>query len=419
MPRTVAPNVITLAGFICLLQSAYITYYKYDYYPTLVTFLNILLFFAYQTLDALDGKHARKIKNSSPVGELFDHTCDNIGVIFLTFTLCWTFHLRDPSTMWYIVNSVKLIFLYFHMCALKNKTITFNRYTGPGEFECIAMFLLFLHTLGLNIYLPQFTKYIFASIYVGLSAFVAKTSLNLEYSDRNGILLCTSYKLVTLALYFEEMTYIDVICDGLFWCIMTSEMILSKMALTRQMAPIIVTYAMLSVISNWITIFFSAFYYVTVFGSLCKYMNISMFTVNQNVYVNGVFDLCHLGHKRLFENALKFGNRLIVGVCADHDVKKYKRNPIMTVNERVEAVKACKFVSEVIPNAPWQDISEEFINKNNIHVVAHSQEYDNPLDTYYETPRKLSITKVLPRTEGMSTSELIRRINEYSVSDNL
>jgi phosphatidylglycerophosphate synthase len=36
--------------------------------------------FAYQTLDNIDGKQARRTKSSSPLGELFDHVSDAMGV---------------------------------------------------------------------------------------------------------------------------------------------------------------------------------------------------------------------------------------------------------------------------------------------------------------------------------------------------
>lgn len=35
--------------------------------------------FAYQSLDAIDGKQARRTGTSSPLGELFDHGCDSIS----------------------------------------------------------------------------------------------------------------------------------------------------------------------------------------------------------------------------------------------------------------------------------------------------------------------------------------------------
>lgn len=35
--------------------------------------------FVYQSLDAIDGKQARRTDSSSPLGELFDHGCDSIS----------------------------------------------------------------------------------------------------------------------------------------------------------------------------------------------------------------------------------------------------------------------------------------------------------------------------------------------------
>ena len=35
--------------------------------------------FIYQTLDAIDGKQARRTNSSSPLGELFDHGCDGVS----------------------------------------------------------------------------------------------------------------------------------------------------------------------------------------------------------------------------------------------------------------------------------------------------------------------------------------------------
>jgi len=150
-----------------------------------------------------------------------------------------------------------------------------------------------------------------------------------------------------------------------------------------------------------------------VFYEICEFTHLPLLTICRNVYVDGIFDLCHIGHKNLFRNALSFGNRLLVGVCSDEDATPYKRRPIMTTQERVNEVKGCKNVDEVIPNAPCNGLTEEFIKKHNIHVVAHSVEYDKPEDHYYAVPRKMGITRVLPRTEGLSTSELIRRVKEY------
>lgn len=38
--------------------------------------------FVYQTMDAIDGKQARRTGSSSPLGQLFDHGCDALCTVF-------------------------------------------------------------------------------------------------------------------------------------------------------------------------------------------------------------------------------------------------------------------------------------------------------------------------------------------------
>ena len=83
-------------------------------------------------------------------------------------------------------------------------------------------------------------------------------------------------------------------------------------------------------------------------------------------------------------------------------------------------VEACKSVTKVIPNAPCFGISKEFLDKHQIHVVAMGQEYvdkwpDPADDKYYGVPRTMGIARVLPRTPGLSTSELIKRVKAATV----
>jgi ethanolaminephosphotransferase len=43
--------------------------------------------FLYQTLDAIDGKQARRTGSSSPLGELFDHGCDAVSTSMLVIII--------------------------------------------------------------------------------------------------------------------------------------------------------------------------------------------------------------------------------------------------------------------------------------------------------------------------------------------
>ena len=89
----------------------------------------------------------------------------------------------------------------------------------------------------------------------------------------------------------------------------------------------------------------------------------------------------------------------------------------MTMEERMREVASCKWVSEVIPNAPADGIPEEFIKEHNIHCCVYGEEYNTPTDHYYAVPRKLGIAKTAPRTGGMSTSEIIKRIQSCSADE--
>tara|TARA_R110002051_G_C8727277_1_gene497494 strand:+ start:121 stop:1110 length:990 start_codon:yes stop_codon:yes gene_type:complete len=88
-------------------------------------------------------------------------------------------------------------------------------------------------------------------------------------------------------------------------------------------------------------------------------------------YLDGVWDLFHRGHLELLKRANNMYNRVVVGVCLDEDVKKHKRSPIIPHNDRVEMLKACRYVDEVYENAPW-DPSLEFLEKNNFDYILHA-----------------------------------------------
>jgi len=86
-PRWLAPNVITLAGYVCVLFAFFITLegspeFKAEL-PGWKYVLNGALFFIYQTLDGSDGKQARRTGSGSALGELMDHGVDAVVTAFL------------------------------------------------------------------------------------------------------------------------------------------------------------------------------------------------------------------------------------------------------------------------------------------------------------------------------------------------
>lgn len=74
-----------------------------------------------------------------------------------------------------------------------------------------------------------------------------------------------------------------------------------------------------------------------------------MMKKNKVVAVSGGFDPVHIGHVRMFEEAKKLGDKLVVILNNDNWLRKYKREePFMPESERKEILEAFRAVDEVI-----------------------------------------------------------------------
>ena len=67
-------------------------------------------------------------------------------------------------------------------------------------------------------------------------------------------------------------------------------------------------------------------------------------------FTAGVFDLFHIGHLNLLSNCKENCEYLMVGVLTDDFVEMLKgKRPFIPLEERMEIVKAIKYVDEVVP----------------------------------------------------------------------
>jgi cytidyltransferase-like protein len=128
------------------------------------------------------------------------------------------------------------------------------------------------------------------------------------------------------------------------------------------------------------------------------------------VYVDMVADLFHFGHVNFLRQASEFGDHLIVGIHADETVMTYKRRPIMTMDERMKSVAGCRYVDEVLSDAPLS-IPRSWIEEHKIDLILHGDDFSPELvDLCYAVPREMGIFKTVKYSEGISTTEIIRRI---------
>ena len=131
------------------------------------------------------------------------------------------------------------------------------------------------------------------------------------------------------------------------------------------------------------------------------------------VYVDGVFDLTHNGHFKLYKQASKLGDKLYVGVLSDEECENYKRRPILTAEERRDNILNSKYVDKVILNVP-NVVTKEFIKEHNIDIVAHAHkvEEDDYYDYQYKDAKDMGIFRRLEYTESVSTTDIINRVLE-------
>ncbi|EED96435.1 predicted protein [Thalassiosira pseudonana CCMP1335] len=466
IPDNVAPNVITAAGFACLGQAWYVQNLYGAIFPTAVTWfavVNIIIFFI---TNSVDSRHADRLRQRSALGELFKYSCDCCSTVFLIILATYCLGGTSNVTQWYAVQATQLVLFTKHLSAFhRNAGLRYNVLTGPGEVILTVVvvlalraavgldWLVRLYEMTLHRFMthldekhdievhedikdiitdpdklgPEMIQLFYAVMYV--TALVKTLLLKKEHNwSRFGIIFCLTMRFIP-AVFLRwgvypatyELTAVDVVVDGLFLAVLTSDVTLAKMA-GREIHPWVVLMSSAAILSHATIIFLVIVYYIAVFADLCCYLNMPLLTVCRNVYCDGVYDLCHIGHKTLFRNALMFGNRLFVGVVGDKDASAYKRPPIMTHDERCAEVEACKSVTKVIQNCPCFGLTKEFLDYHQIHVVAFGEEYlerypDPKDDPYYAVPRIMGIARPLPRTKGLSTSDLIKRIQRARPAD--
>jgi ethanolaminephosphotransferase len=70
--------------------------------PPIFYIYSAITLFLYQTLDAIDGKQARRTGTSSPLGQLFDHGCDALGACLNVYVPMQVLKIGTNSLTYYV-----------------------------------------------------------------------------------------------------------------------------------------------------------------------------------------------------------------------------------------------------------------------------------------------------------------------------
>ncbi|XP_015435621.1 PREDICTED: cholinephosphotransferase 1 [Dufourea novaeangliae] len=148
VPLWLAPNLITVLGLIVnIVTTLILVYYSPDAKaeaPRWACFLCAFGLFVYQSLDAIDGKQARRTGTSTPLGELFDHGCDSISTVFVALSACIAVQLGYyPTWMFFQCFCAMTLFYCAHWQTYVSGSLRFGKVdVTEAQFTIITIHLI-------------------------------------------------------------------------------------------------------------------------------------------------------------------------------------------------------------------------------------------------------------------------------------
>ena len=136
------------------------------------------------------------------------------------------------------------------------------------------------------------------------------------------------------------------------------------------------------------------------------------------VLTNGCFDLLHVGHLTLLEEARKQGDRLIVAINSDRSVQQLKgpARPIVKESERARIMAALRVVDAVLI---FDDLTPiDVITSIRPDVLVKGGDYTEKMIVGAREVRSWGgCVKIVPTVEGFSTTTLASRTASQFAAD--
>ncbi|KKA30704.1 hypothetical protein TD95_004188 [Thielaviopsis punctulata] len=133
--------------------------------------------------------------------------------------------------------------------------------------------------------------------------------------------------------------------------------------------------------------------------------------LENRIWIDGCFDFFHHGHAGAIVQARQLGDELYVGVHSDEAILENKGPTVMTLDERLAAVDACRWVTASVSHAPYvTDLG--WISHYGCKYVVHGDDItsDSSGEDCYRFVKAANRFKVVKRTPSISTTDLVGRM---------
>ncbi|KAK1634072.1 cytidylyltransferase [Colletotrichum phormii] len=133
--------------------------------------------------------------------------------------------------------------------------------------------------------------------------------------------------------------------------------------------------------------------------------------LEERIWIDGCFDFFHHGHAGAIVQARQLGSELYIGVHSDESIFENKGPTVMTLQERLAAVDACRWVTQSVGQAPYVT-QLDWISHYGCKYVVHGDDITSDADGYdcYRFVKEAGRFKVVKRTPSISTTDLVGRM---------
>jgi len=128
-------------------------------------------------------------------------------------------------------------------------------------------------------------------------------------------------------------------------------------------------------------------------------------------YIDGCFDLMHSGHFNAIRQAKQLCDVLVVGVHSDEVIRTCKAPPVILQDERYAILKHLKWIDEMVYDVPYTpDVKTLERAQADFCIHGDDMPTNENGECAYDPVRKAGKLKIIKRTEGVSTTDIIGRI---------
>jgi len=149
VPDWISANVVTVGAagplIVCWILSMFYAFMPgSDGLPSWLLVLAGLAVFFFQTMDAVDGKHARRLGTSSSLGDFLDHVMDSVSIMTSSYVICRSLGLRSVPFEYFGLVDASLSFVVVHWESAKILVMRLDNGSSITECQLSFTFILLL-----------------------------------------------------------------------------------------------------------------------------------------------------------------------------------------------------------------------------------------------------------------------------------